>query len=364
VQSAWATDMLPPHKQPKGGGACASALSCHLNGVCEANLCRCDAAWTGPLCGTLHLLPTAAGPHSGRAWPSAPNTSSWGGNVLEVDGSFHLYVSEMGGSCGLASWQHNSFVRHATALKPDGPYSEGEIVMAAFSHNAQAIRDHAGMIAVFHVGSGNPSPKGFITNCTNGTTPLPTPSRQRQPTEQEGAHGGAVARAPYSVPTSRSPGGPWTLTNLSCTGGPCPGFSNPSPHLLLNGTALLAWRTGGGGEDRSKWGMSIARAPGLFGPYTLLCDTPPCTNWSHPTWVPPAGHNCEDPFLWSDSRGGLHVMNHCYNQGDEGGHAFSEDGVHWHLSDVAPWTDSIHHTDVRLRLTVTQTQCSLAVWLT
>jgi hypothetical protein len=164
-----------------------------------------------------------------------------------------------------------------------------------------------------------------------------------------------MARAPYSVPTSLSPGGPWTLTNLSCTAGPCPGFSNPSPHLLPNGTALLAWRTGGGGEGRSKWGMSIAHAPRLFGPYTLLCDRPPCTNWSHPTWVPPAGHNCEDPFLWSDSRGGLHVMNHCYEDGDKGGHAFSTDGVHWQLSDFAPWTDTIHHTDVSLRVLLAST---------
>eukprot|EP01043_Picozoa_sp_COSAG02_P038212 COSAG02_NODE_2929_length_7719_cov_2.442242_12_plen_312_part_01 len=297
VQSAGATgsvdgavSMLPPHKQPKGGGACTSALSCQLNGVCEGSICRCDEAWTGPQCSTLHLLPTAPGPHSGRAWPSSPNTSSWGGNVLEVDGTFHLYVSEMGGSCGLASWQHNSFVRHASSVKAEGPYSEEEVVMPAFSHNAQAIRDHSGTIAVFHVGSGHPSPKGFITNCSNGTTPLPTLSREGRPKEVAGDQGGTMARAPYSVPTSLSPGGPWTLTNLSCTAGPCPGFSNPSPHLLPNGTALLAWRTGGGGEGRSKWGMSIAHAPRLFGPYTLLCDSPPCTNWSHPTWVPPAGH--------------------------------------------------------------------------
>ena len=115
----------------------------------------------------------------------------------------------------------------------------------------------------------------------------------------------------------------------------------------LHDFVLVGWDVARWG-NLGKWGMSIARAPGLFGPYTLLCDDPPCTNWSHPTWVPPAGHNCEDPFLWSDSRGGLHVMNHCYNHGDEGGHAFSEDGIRWHLSDTPPWTDSIQHTDVRL----------------
>jgi hypothetical protein len=28
----------------------------------------------------------------GRAYPSMSNTSSWGGNVLQVDGKYHLFV--------------------------------------------------------------------------------------------------------------------------------------------------------------------------------------------------------------------------------------------------------------------------------
>ena len=94
-----------------------------------------------------------------------------------------------------------------------------------------------------------------------------------------------------AVPTSRSPGGPWTLRNVTCIGA-CNGLSNPSPWLRADGTALLAWRMGADAQKGTgKWSLSLASAPSLFGPYSPLSG-----NWSVPVFVPE--QNCEDPFLW------------------------------------------------------------------
>jgi hypothetical protein len=94
---------LAPHLLTKGGGACVSASGCQLNGICTPEgVCQCDHGWTGALCATLHLLPTLPTPHAGRAYPSVPDTSSWGGNVLEIGGKFHLFVSEMAAHCQCA----------------------------------------------------------------------------------------------------------------------------------------------------------------------------------------------------------------------------------------------------------------------
>lgn len=48
--------------------------------------------------------PTAAATVPG-VYGFSPNVSSWGGNVVRDDeGTYHLYVSEMVGGCGLKTW--------------------------------------------------------------------------------------------------------------------------------------------------------------------------------------------------------------------------------------------------------------------
>ena len=58
---------------PKGGGACATAAQCQLNGRCAGGTCACDAAWTGSNCSALDLLPA---PVEGALYgpPTAPTT--------------------------------------------------------------------------------------------------------------------------------------------------------------------------------------------------------------------------------------------------------------------------------------------------
>ena len=55
-----------------------------------------------------------------------PLGKGWGGNLVWRGGRWHMAVSEMRGHCGLASWQHNSFVRHASASTVHGPFEPHE----------------------------------------------------------------------------------------------------------------------------------------------------------------------------------------------------------------------------------------------
>jgi hypothetical protein len=66
---------------------CVTDLDCSLNGVCKGGSCLCDAAWTGPCCTALNLLPVPTAAPGYRH----PNTSTWGGNIIVANGTYHMW---------------------------------------------------------------------------------------------------------------------------------------------------------------------------------------------------------------------------------------------------------------------------------
>ena len=80
--------------------------------------------------------------------------------------------------------------------------------------------------------------------------------------------------------------------------------------------------------------------------------------------MPPSWAHCcaslpylgvEDGFLFLDARGGWHLLAHRYNYTNGAGvspkdnlvagHAFSQNGLDWHFSDVPPYNSELPHTD-------------------
>ena len=213
-----------------------------LNGDLTAGLCACDLGWRGADCGVLNLGPTADNTiGSGRISPAATaKTSSWGGGVVKRNGKFHLYVSEMDNHCGLATWNTNSFIRHAESDTIDGVYTPRETVLGSWAHNAMPWVTPEGDISVWHIGNGTLSrPKR--TGCSNGTTPAASTMGQRA----ENPHPISISQIPYSS----TPSGPWKMMSITCNTaagpGPCP-IDNPTPVSFQNGTTLLAHRARGG----------------------------------------------------------------------------------------------------------------------
>ena len=69
--------------------ACVNDSDCSLNGVCDRGQCVCRQGWSGEDCSALKIGVVNAS--QGRN--GLPDSSSWGGNVLFVDGVYHLFYS-------------------------------------------------------------------------------------------------------------------------------------------------------------------------------------------------------------------------------------------------------------------------------
>mmetsp|Transcript_2325 Transcript_2325/g.5375 ORF Transcript_2325/g.5375 Transcript_2325/m.5375 type:complete len:580 (+) Transcript_2325:2510-4249(+) len=156
------------------GGACKDALDCELNGECVEGYCKCDAAWTGPRCSRLRVIPAKV-----EAGLRKQSTTTWGGNVLrdvKADGQeeFHMFVSEIVNRCGLKTWRHNSRIVRATSKgNIVGPYEVQEEVVPVWAHNPQAVRTNDDRVLLFHIGDGTgiAQAQNCLASVPKGTSP-------------------------------------------------------------------------------------------------------------------------------------------------------------------------------------------------
>ena len=107
-------------RPPRG---CASDDDCNLNGICHIRRnqgsCVCVPEWTGSSCGQLNLKPAKPRPTGGY---DERGNSTWGGSIVQHNGTYHMIAARMVGHCGLGAWQQNSEIVRATATDPEGPY--------------------------------------------------------------------------------------------------------------------------------------------------------------------------------------------------------------------------------------------------
>ena len=272
---------------------CTSNAGCSLNGVCVSGACVCDAGWAGPACATLQLA--AADPSSGvDAWP----TSSWGGVAVadpDVPRLFHFFYSRFVGGCGLTCWVNASECVRATGPSAAGPFVDAAIVRGVFCHNPTVRRAPDGTFVLFHIGQDDP---GRASNCTSSSQQCASNFPPLLPTD---------GRAFVTYSSAQHPAGPWTARGSAAFTGLGRGWlgwvSNPSVHFFANGSALLSFRSKvmPGGDNASQpvgeEVIGLATAPHWSGPYTLAVDHPIVT--SH-----------EDPHVWADKRGNLHLLSH------------------------------------------------------
>lgn len=90
-------------------------------------------------------------------------------------------------------------------------------------------------------------------------------------------------------------------------------------------------------------GNKIQTATSLAGPWT------PFSTITHPAGMP---YTVEDPYMWFDNAGNIHVINHAYNTGQRtncttswvSSHSFSTDGTVWGHTDQ-PYTHVVNFDD-------------------
>lgn len=332
---------------------CATDMDCNLNGLCNATSgqCVCDAAWGGRTCEQLQLLP--AMPGQGTCDPSLNGTATgytttWGGNPLQdpATGTWHLFPAEMAQHCGMTAWGSQSQVAHYTSPTLLGPYTRVGTAVGPFAHNPVVIPIPPASLPpgsnysylMMHIGLGCNSEGPHTCNytalpyCTNGTTPTGTVPRGLVTPTPPGLHFSETHLA-WSLD------GPWVGLDAGWTVPRC--SNNPSPLFLANGSLMIAC------HSPMQAGMECPDSGGLS---TAVSTT---ANWTHGEYV----FRClallnpnvtvgdtlyttanEDPHLYQDGRGNLHILTH--NQGPgyqdlpwfggdvrgDGGHFFSGDG--------------------------------------
>eukprot|EP01046_Picozoa_sp_COSAG06_P026725 COSAG06_NODE_2316_length_7094_cov_4.313796_1_plen_476_part_10 len=353
----------PPCPPPPNPG-CKSEEDCSLGGECVNNRCKCDAAWRGPHCAQLNLLPakkSAHGYNRGSDFgistiPGVANqsTASWGGQAVRGDdGKYHLIFMDLMCKGGLGCWGGGGQLSRAVSQHPVGPYKKVEVVAPAFNENPVVNKiPNGGPYVITSIGCTKPG-SDPTTNCSalllGHWPPYPPPPP------------GTTSNARIRIGAADPPGaGAITMLYSDKITGPWksrPGVviepagfdqwdsfvTNPSLYVFPNGTCLLAYRGGPCGLsyknhtpqqwcDRSHVG--IATAPSWDAPFKRIGHVPTYPNLT------------EDPGLFRDARGNFHILSHWFRN-TKGGHAFSRDGLNWHFAGDAydsslEWDDGSH----------------------
>jgi len=354
----------------RGSAACITAVDCAMNGECvhggspaavDPQLpgeCACSAGWKGAHCEVLDLAPSprAGGlrlPHNG---------STWGGSIIEWNGTWHMYASHMVGGCGLDEWTTNSEVLHAVAEQPGGPYEARDVVLPTWAHDTNAIVAPTGEIVIFVTGKAGVVPR----NCT-GPGGGARQQQQQQQQQQQAPTPPPTPNAPHAPPKdsymiwATSPEGPWSepVMVINSTKWNSDYF-NKTGHIATCDTNL----NGIIRDDGSLRGLwRRCETDQLYTiPHTLFAsDWRDASSYApdpHPLFVL-GGSGAEDPSnVWvtqsADGTEAYHALFHDEQAtrcmlptgcSANGRHAFSLDGRAWRYANEDAWTRNVSFDD-------------------
>ncbi|CAJ1941984.1 unnamed protein product [Cylindrotheca closterium] len=314
---------LKDDQKERGGQDCSSDLDCSLNGICQNEVCLCDKPWHGRECSLLDVLPV----QFPQGYGMLPNQTTWGGGILVEEQEneakkrlYHLYVVRMTNNCTLEYWTKNSRVDHAIAESPAGPYRFLDVAIPTQSHNPVPVALKDGTYAIFHIGSGEGGINGGV-DCNNSSDYEFGGQMKMEATSDSN-----LESTGSTIHVSDSLYGPWRPL-VNNTLGFC---NNPAPFVHPNGTIYVGCRHG-------LKHSTLRRAESVGGPYEEIADIP---------GMSPDGYVLEDPQLYVDHRGHFHGIFHAYQlypnasncENDVvASHAFSADGIDWHLSKERPY---------------------------
>ena len=300
--------------------------ACSYNGECDAGSgqCRCDAAWGGPRCSELQLLPVdAARPGLRLVDPQGRNVSTWGAPMLRdpASGTWHAWPSEIEYGCGLNSWQTNSHVVHATADSPGGPWTRREEVFGSFAHEPDVVFGPGGeLVIVLSYFELPNSTEAHCTACADGIS-LALDSKTGCGPNRTHAFRQMLAVAPGF---DRPFGAPFEIV------GPSSFVSDWNLAITINASGsavgvireLFPWAASNF-SNNATWHAVNVEPGGSQGP-------------------PLPDSSVEDPHIYVDRRGVFHAVVHSQEQTPGGamlefcgGHAYSLDGATWHYTGFA-----------------------------
>ena len=285
------------------GGICASDYDCSLSGVCTAEgKCQCDHWAEGADCSYLRFHPV----DKSKLGYLHEYHSSWGGSIVtkSTTGQYHMYLSEIlcktenGKRCGLNNWETHSRIAQAVSSDIEGPYQRLDNVVLHPEHHNPSV----------HV-----SP-------VTGHWHLFTISGPTGPIERM-----------ISTDEGQTWGNPITISPRQ----------NPGPFIKEDGTTSLFYRADGLDVPYptcSDEGIAVQQCPS---------DNGPC---NEPNDELLFGHTGEDPSVFRDHRGYYHMLFNalpykCVPKFQQGGHAWSLDGIKWSTPRIGAFNTTIQFTD-------------------
>ncbi|KAL7430471.1 hypothetical protein ACHAXM_002205 [Skeletonema potamos] len=286
------------------GRRCNSDWDCSLAGTCTPEgQCQCDPWAEGVDCSYLKFQPV----NKARLGYLNEQHTSWGGSIVQsaTTGFYHMFVSEIlckvdpnvRKRCGLSAWQTHSQIVEATSAGIDGPYKRLKEVLPPEHHNPSVhVSPTTGYWHLFSISG----PSGPI---------------ERMISTDEG----------------KSWGNPITISPEQ----------NPGPLLMSDGSTRLYFRGDGmniPSPTCSDEGISMQVCPS---------ENEQCLP---STGDPIISHTGEDPSVFVDHRGNYHMLFNalpykCVPKFQQGGHAWSRDGIEWSSPRVGAFNTTIQFSD-------------------
>eukprot|EP01084_Bolivina_argentea_P042317 78042_1 len=312
---------------------CQSDTDCSLNGVCNhvTKNCTCNIGWKGYRCGVLDLLPANKSSGYNRI-----NTTSWGGTVVIDDNDtnentkYHMFVSEIANHCGMHNWMRGSQVVHTQSTNGyNSAFIRRDTLIQPFAHEPDIIRGPNGEYVIYYEHYNYKSPA--ICNCSDGNT---SPDCHDQPSQTY-----FIQSMQYTLDINN---GSWyepmNIWNVMTSD------TNFAAIILDNSSVIGMIRkwahtnpdisqiylvTANNWKDNSSYIIHDKNQSFQLFPYLETTGT-------------------EDPFMYIDCKGRYHSIFHNMDPNYDmrlcGGHAFSEDGIHWIYSGYA-FGNTVEFTD-------------------
>ena len=286
-------------------GKCTNDWDCSLAGTCIEGKCECDPWAEGVDCSYLRFQPV----DKSKLGYLDEYHSSWGGSIVQKsNGEFLMYVSEIickedpdtRKRCGLNNWETHSRIAQVISSNIEGPYErwDAEPVRLPPEHHNPSV----------HV---SPKTGDWVLYTISGSTgPI-----ERMVSKDEGKT--------WGIPMTVSP------------------RQNPGPFLNDDGSTYLFYR--GDGMDIqqptcSDEGIAMQHCPS---------DNEAC---NAPNDLVVISHTGEDPSVFRDHRGYYHMLFNalpykCVPKNQQGGHAWSLDGINWSSPRIGAFDTTIRFTD-------------------
>lgn len=323
--------------------ACINAEDCQLLGKCINGSCICAPGFKGPNCGLLDLQP-AASLQAATIWPKAGarNSSAWGFTTA-YDPIKQMYHAVVDVSCGcaahssirdcteftgvLASGGYASTLVHLSSPHPDRDFHLVNVISPPSSFNPHlVIAPDSSFALYFRVNALAPLPvcAGNSSGPTNGMQHNALIKACDNINKMNCIHaGGSETGTNMYLATAKSMTGPWKVQKVVVVGEGGLHVSNPSVAFVDKrslaakfGSVVMAFRYNSVHGETNGVAYSKKNAAGPFKVVAnLTC------------------HGCEDPFIWQQNDGSMHMI---YHNHANSYHAWSADGVSWSENDQTP----------------------------